>query len=104
MSKMNKLPKVDLVLLKKLVVELESTLESCEKIKSEENFDSTNFTIEMCKSTGLITGIIQESSMLIGDLQTIVKASQQTSSKTADFLDKIMVGGLPHKGSGGSTN
>jgi len=101
-SKIDKLPKVDLVLLKQLVTELENSLEICEKIKNDDNFDHTKFIIEMSKSTGLIAGIIQESSMLIGDTQTIVKASQQPSSKNTDFIDKILSGGL--KGSGGSTN
>lgn len=102
MAKMDKLPKIDLTLLKKLVIELERGLESCDKIKFDENGDQSDFIIEMSKSTGLVTGIMQESSMLIGDIQSIVKASQQLSgTKNTDFFDKVL-GGL--KGTGGSTN
>lgn len=103
MSKIDKLPKIDLTLLKKFVSQLESSLETCEEIKKDESRDPADFIIEMSKSTGLVSGLIQESTMLIGDIQSVMKVSQQQpmQQKNTDFLDKIL-GGL--KGSGGSFN
>lgn len=104
MAKLDKLPKIDLTLLKRLVSQLEKELDACERIKNDETGELVDFIIEMSKSAGLVTGIIQESSLLIGDIQSIVKVSQHPGaqqSKPSDYLEKIL-GGL--KGSGNSFN
>lgn len=103
MSKLGKLPAPDLNILRKLVAQLEASLEASEQIKKANDSDIADFVVEMSKASGLLAGLMQESTMLIGDISTIVRVSQQPTQpqKTPDFLDKIL-GGI--KGSGGSIN
>ena len=97
--KLNDLPKVDITLLLKLVAQLESSLNVCEAMKDSDADGLYDFIIEMSKANGLISGIIQESSMLIGDVQSIVKVSQQPGLPVKDqLIDKLLVG-FKHNGS-----
>ena len=83
-----------------MVEQFEVTLNNCEQIK--ENGDHNDFVIEMSKASGLASGIVQEGSLLIADIHSIVKHSgMQPSAKDNDFLAKILDG---LKGPNGSTN
>lgn len=93
-----KISKVDLTLLKRLVGELETSLTTAEGIKSSATSDPAEFVIEMSKAAGLCSGVMQESLMLIGDIQNLTLSVQNpTSSVKGDLLDKILG---PLKGSG----
>lgn len=96
---MGKNSKIDLLLLKKLVGELESTLATAEGIKadSQDTQDITDYVVEMQKAAGLAAGVMTEAGLLVGDIAASVRASQG-GSPDKDPLAKI-IGAL--KGSGG---
>ena len=95
---MTKEKAIDLTLLKKLVGELEVSIQAAEGIKTSIELDKTEYIVEMSKAAGLCAGVMQEAGMLISDLQsaTIAVQSGGTPAKT-DFLDKILG---PLKGGG----
>ena len=89
---------VDLKLLKKLVGELEASLQVAESIKTSVDVDTAEYIVEMSKAAGLCAGVMSEAGMLIGDLQqaTIAVQNGGAAPKT-DFLNKILG---PLKGGG----
>jgi len=96
-----KLDRVSLDILKKLVGELDASLDNSEKIRATADSEMSDYIVEMAKAAGLAAGIMQESGYLINDIQVLVKNIQQPTPKNADILDKLMAG---FKGTGGSTN
>lgn len=99
---MSKVTKVDLSLLKQLVGELESFLATADGIKSDTETSNNEYVVEMFKAAGLAAGIMQESSMLVMDIQMAVRSSQGPASKGGDPLDKIL--GVLKGGGFGGTN
>lgn len=101
---MSKGPRVDLTLLKRLVAELESALTASESLKddsSKENKEATNdYVVEMSKCAGLAAGVMAESTLLVGDIQTAIQLAQGPGSSKSDPLTKLL-GSL--KGGGGLT-
>jgi len=98
---------LDLSLMKKLIVELETTMIEADKLRSlvetvkhEINTDiKTNCIIELNKALGLTAGILTEAGMLMGDLQHQMHGGPVDSNKK-DLMEKIL-GGL---GSPGGTS
>jgi hypothetical protein len=90
--------KVDLTTLKRLVAELEATLNTADGIKTDVASDKVEYVVEMNKATGLAAGVMMESAMLMGDIQHFIQGAGAPSK--ADFLEKILG---PLKG-GGNTN
>lgn len=88
----NKISKVDLTILKKLVEQLEIELAAAEEIKKNENSVLSDYVVGMSKAAGLAAGIMQEGSLLVGDIQSVVRTSQQVPSKNSDFLEKLLGG------------
>lgn len=89
---------IDLKLLKKLVGELEASLQVAESIKTSVDVDTAEYIVEMSKAAGLCAGVMSEAGMLIGDLQQATVAVQNVSgAPKSDFLDKILG---PLKGGG----
>lgn len=80
---------IDLSILKKLVTALEEQIAVSEKSKS----GSADYITELSKASGIALGIVQEATLLAGDLQTL---SRKASAPAPDFLDKIL-GKLPIK-------
>lgn len=102
MPKEKKGAKVDLTLLKKMVGELESSLATADGIvdnKTEENV--YDYVIEMSKCTGLAAGIMQEATMLMGDIQSAIRLNTSPAGKEEHPLASILGalkggnGGLP---------
>jgi hypothetical protein len=92
-------PKVDLTLLKRLVAELESALATVDTIKNSlSKVDNVELNVEGSKAAGLAAGIMQESSLLVMDIYTLIGGGAAPKSKN-DFIDKLM-GGI--KGPGGT--
>jgi hypothetical protein len=90
--------KVDLTLLKRLVAELESALATVDTIKNSlSKVDNVELNVEGSKAAGLAAGIMQESSLLVMDIYTLIGGSAPKSKN--DFIDKLM-GGI--KGPGGT--
>jgi hypothetical protein len=83
---------VDLTLLKKLVSELELSLEAADKIKSVKGSEN-DWVVELNKATGLAAGVMAEAGMLAGDIQhSIAGGTSASGGKQAEFLDKLLVG------------
>lgn len=97
----NKLPKIDLSILKKLVEHLESGIAEAETIREGETPDQGDYIVAMSKVAGLAAGVSQEGTMLVGDIHALIKMSQQPLPKTPDFLEKLL-GGI--KGNNGTSN
>jgi len=101
--------KINLKLLKKLVSQLESTLDRADKIKEAEG-DVVEYVVDLSMATGLAAGIMSEAGMLIGDIQSQILSLQSPAAIKAvagqsDLLDKLF---SPNKGGndrgGGSAN
>lgn len=88
---------IDLKLLKKLVGELESSIQVAESIKTSIDFDAAEYIVEMSKAAGLCAGVMSEAGMLIGDMQQATLAVQSPSAEKTALLDKILG---PLKGGG----
>lgn len=89
--------KVDLTLLKRMMAELEASLNTAESINTDVKADKIEWIVEMNKATGLAAGVMTEAGLLMGDIQIQIQDSPPGVSKQ-DFLDKIM-GGLKGPGS-----
>ena len=97
--------KIDLELLKKLVGELEVSLQTADGMKSATEVNGTDYVVEMSKAAGLAAGVMQEASLLILDIHGLVYSSQglagSKGSSTDALLDKILG---PFGKGGGNTN
>lgn len=103
---MAKASKIDLLLLKKLVGELETSIQTADGIKGDAEPNNTDYVVEMSKAAGLAAGVMQEASLLILDIHGLVYSSQglpgSKSTGGDALLDKIL-GSFGGKG-GGNTN
>jgi hypothetical protein len=91
--------KVDLSSLKRLVSELELQLGHADSlVEIELSKEKLNdYIVEMSKATGLASGIIKESTMLIDDIDNLIAINAQ-STNSANL--KSMLGHAPKSGSG----
>lgn len=94
--------KIDLTLMKKLLGELETSLNASDAIRTAEG-NIVEYIVEMSKSVGLASGMVQEASLLIADIQAHVMAVQSPQAGKNDFLAKIL-GGVPPKGGDPTAN
>lgn len=105
--------KVDLSLLKELVVELEKQLNesyaSRDKLSNDKDADGNmyrKFIIDLSKSVGLLSGIASESQLLIGDISKIMKYAVLLPEED-DLMNKIgslLNKSLKNPGDGGMRN
>lgn len=82
-------PKVDISLLKRLVAELESSLSVMESIQTDVNTDNNEFVVEASKAGGLAAGIMQEATVVLVKIHTVIDGTQNAPA-TQDFLSKIL--------------
>lgn len=82
--------KVDLTVLKKLVGELESTLNTAHAIVSSAKPDNAERVVELSKAAGLCAGIMQEASLLVLDIHAVVRGTQPPVDESTDLLSKIL--------------
>lgn len=92
--------KVDLTLLKKMIAELETSLNLAEKIKADTTIDKNESVIEFSKAAGLAAGIMTEAGLLVGDIQGRSLGLPASGNKADIFLDKI----FPSNKGSGNTN
>jgi hypothetical protein len=96
------LPKIDLSLIKKLVGELETTLQTAEAINQESALN--DWISEMSKASGLAASASQEASLLVHDVYALIRASQGLANKkNAENSLEQLLGGLI-KGGDPNTN
>ena len=90
--------KVNLDLLKKLVSELEKSLDAADAISSDA--DTTNYVAELARASGLASVVMQEGSMLVKDVYTLIKLAsgpgQPSEGEVMAELEKLF-GGAPPK-------
>jgi hypothetical protein len=90
--------KVNLDLLKRLVSELEKSLDAADAISSDP--DANSYVTELARASGLASVIMQESSMLVKDVYILI---QQSSGGGAPSEGEVMAelsklfGGPPPK-------
>lgn len=104
---MSKPVKVDLTILKKLVGELEATLATADGIAKTVEPDVAEHIVELSKAAGLCAGIMQEASMLVFDINAVVRSTQSPSAeKSSNMLDSLLssLKGGSGGSSGGSQN
>ena len=68
--------RVDLTLLKRLMAELENSLDTAKGINTDVDSDMNEYVIEMSKAAGLCAGLMQEASCLVLDIAEQVRTSQ----------------------------
>jgi len=91
MSKNKKDVTVNLTLLKKLVGELETVLAGAEAIKANPTDDNIyEYVIEMSKCTGLAAGLIQEATLIIGDISYVTKANTSGTLSKDESLASLL--------------
>jgi hypothetical protein len=100
-KKMTKPVKVDLKLLKKLVGELEASLHTADAIGNAIDPDTVEQTVELSKAVGLCAGIMQEASLLVMDIHSVVRTNSAPVDKSSNLLDTLM---NSIKGGDGSQN
>ena len=89
--------KIDLDIIKRLVSELEASINRAEDIKAAAG-DKIEWIVELNKASGLAAGIVSEGALLIGDIQYTVQGGPPSGSVKQDFMEKIL-GGLKGPGS-----
>lgn len=82
-------PKVDLTLLKRLVAELEGSLNTVDAIQTDVNTDTNEFVVEASKAVGLAAGVMQEAAEIMVRIHAVIDGTQATKGK-GDLLDKIL--------------
>lgn len=90
--------KIDLTILKRMVAELEASVNTAEAIRTDVKADKVEWVVELHKATGLAAGVLTEAGLLMGDIQHLVQGGPATSNKQ-DLLEKILGG---FKGPGGT--
>lgn len=70
---------VNLSLLKDLVSNLETTMETYKGI--DQKTELNKYIVELAKAAGIAAGIMQEASALVGDFHSLVRISQGIGSK-----------------------
>jgi hypothetical protein len=96
--------KINLSLLKEFVENMEASISVAEDLQDSQTEQGKNVSIiELSKAAGLAAGIMQEASLLILDIQTVVKFLQMPPPPQADnILNQIP---LPsNKGNGNTGN
>jgi hypothetical protein len=90
--------KVDLTLLKRLVAELESAVNTAESIKTDVNTTDKDveLVVEASKAAGLAAGVMQEAGLLIMDIHALMDGGPPL--KKNDLIDKLL-GSLKGPGS-----
>ncbi len=88
--------KVNLTLLKRYVAELEASINKAETVMANKE-DPNDYVVEMSKSAGLASGIVQEATLLVGDIKTAIKLNtayqQAAGSIEGDLADLFSLGG-----------
>jgi hypothetical protein len=107
---------INLSLMKKLIVELESTMTEADRLREQVETHKPSINedtkveclIALNKALGLTAGILTEAGMLMGDLQHQMHGAAGASAKT-DIMDQILgslggVGGPAGRGGTGTAN
>lgn len=82
-------PKIDLTLLKRLVTELESSLNTVESLKTDVTNNGHEVVVEASKAIGLASGVMQEAGAIIMDIGFLLEGEPAPKSQ-AEFLQKLL--------------
>ena len=103
----SKIKKLELSLVKRLLKDLESELEETYSLRESVPFDKAKYEdciVSVSKSIGLLAGISQEASALIGDLKVFAQYSIPESKDNAFDVNSILSGFIKQSGGGGGKN
>ncbi len=89
--------KIDLTILKRMVSELESSIQKAEAITGTTSADKVETIVELNKATGLAAGVLTEAGLLMADIQHLVAGGATSESSKQDFI-KQLLGGLKGPG------
>lgn len=81
---------IDLTLLKRLLAELDASVQILSSISTDVPSNKTEIMVEGAKAAGLAAGLMQESAAIMGDVYTFLDGGAAASPIKNDFLDKIM--------------
>lgn len=97
--------KVSLVLLKQLVASLESSLEAADAmVEAREPGKVNEYVIEMSKCMGVAAGIVQEATLVVGDIQAATRLNTMPGAAGKDEGLSSLLSILGGKGLPGSKN
>jgi hypothetical protein len=80
---------IDMTLLKRLVSEFETLISSISTLEADEKLTRDDYVVELSKLTGIASGIVTESTLLVYDVQAIVKAAT-TVSYPKNYLEQLL--------------
>ena len=80
---------IDLTLFKRLVSEFESLLAKISVLEADENLLRDDYVVELSKLTGLASGIVTESTLLVYDVQAVVKAATMVASPK-NYIEQLL--------------
>ena len=89
---------IDLTLLKKFLSELDNAVNTAETLRAGEGDTKELVLVELAKATGLAASVMQEASMVVGDIQRqMMKLQNPTPGGSSDLISKLF-GGTPGGG------
>lgn len=80
---------IDLTLLKRLVSEFENAIASTAKMEENEDLARNDYIVELSKIIGYTSGLVTEATLLMGDVQSLIKAASAGAS-TASSIEKLL--------------
>jgi len=80
---------VSLVLLKKLVGELETSLNIANNISADTELQTHEFISELARASGLANVVMQEAHLLVKDIYQLIRWYQTPTSAEAEIFQKI---------------
>lgn len=81
----NKEAKVSLVLVKKLIGELEVVLDKANGLsETKETSDVNEYIVELAKASGVAAAVAQEATLLVGDIKHLIKVHSTPSASAKD--------------------
>lgn len=97
--------KVSLVLLKQLYESLESSINAADAVIEDKDPKKINeYIIEMSKCMGIAAGVVQEATLVIGDIRAAVRINTQPGAATKDDSLTSLLNILGGKDMPGSNN
>lgn len=90
--------KIDLTILKRMVSELEFSIQKAEAITGTTSADKVETIVELNKATGLAAGVLTEAGLLMADIQHLVAGGGATSESSKQDFIKQLLGGLKGPG------
>jgi hypothetical protein len=80
---------ISTALLERLLDEFKSSIKDVAKMEEDESLERNDYIVALAKLVGLSTGMVTETTLLVGDVQAIVKAAS-TGVAPKDYLTQLL--------------